>query len=350
VVTSLKLGKSTTVFESEDDQQTPHFMAISSDGQRILYRVESPDRLNGHLFVWDSATGVSSLIPLQAGELVTDGTLSGDGTVAFVATNHFRIVKFDIRSKTALPLFPQTPFCDDPGPLASGSLAPLHCTFQGPTESLEGKIAYNGNIMPVLYSVPGETGVQIPWEWGDNFVPTTLFLKVASDSPFEGSQPLTVYDGAPRILPSEVGQPGLFGIKIVKGDWSGLLTSLPAPGDVFYIYMTGLGWTEKPEVSGVPASGSVPDPIQWKLACQFLPDGPFVEPLFAGLAPNMIGVYQTAFRAPEWITTFPATGIRCFLTSPSSTVVFGPGLPVPGLSGHGNGWSAPAFSTVPSAK
>ena len=196
--------------------------------------------------------------------------------------------------------------------------------------------------MPILYSVPGEIGVQIPWEWGDNFVPQTLFLRVASDSPFEGSQPLRVYAGAPRILPSDEGQPGLFGLKIVKGDWSGLLTSQPATGDVFYLYMTGLGWTERPEATGAPASRAAPNPIQWKLDCQFLPDGQFAELLFAGMAPDAIGVYQTAFRMREWNGTGPAAGIRCILTSPVMSVPFGPGIPVYGLTGRGSFAVAPA--------
>ncbi len=333
VGTSLKLGKSTTVFESSDPGQMPVFMAASNDGQRILYRVRTSDSLNGPAFVWDSATGASSPIALQAGELATDGTLSGDGRVAFVATTHSRIVKFDTRSKTALPLFPQTPYCDDPGPLAGGSLARLHCIFPGPAEKLDGKIAYDGNAVPLLYSIPGEIGVQIPWAW-DNFFPPTLSLTVASDSPFEASQPLQVYDGAPRILPSDSGQPSLFGLKIIKGDWSGLLTSQPAQGDVFYIYMTGLGWTERQEATGVPASRAAPNPIQWKLACRFLPDGEFAESLFAGLAPGTIGIYQTAFRVPEGSSTVPATGIRCVLMSPSLAGEFGPGLPVYGLMGN----------------
>lgn len=338
VVTSMKQGKSTTVVEGDPGQRLI-FMAVSNNGQQVLYRVALSGNVNGPCFVWDAATGITTEVPMQAGELATDGTLSGGGTVAFVATSHFRIVKFEIPSKIASPLFSQTPFCEDPVPLAGGSLARLHCVFPGPPASLEGKVAYDGYAMPLLYSAPGEIAVQIPWEW-DNFFPPTLSLKVSGDSPFEASQPLQVFDGAPRILPSDSGQPSLFGIKIIKGDWSGLLTSQPAPGDVFYIYMTGLGWTANRETTGVPASSTLPNPIQWKLACQFLPRSPFAELLFAGLAPGTIGVYQTAFRMPQGGSTVPATGIRCLLESPAMSVSFGPDLPVYGVSGHGGFTSA----------
>lgn len=332
-VTSLRLGKSTTVFESGNPEQVPVFMAASNNGQIILYRVTAPGSLSGPSFVWDAATGAVTPIALETGELASDGTLSGDGKVAFVATTQFRIVRFDIGSKTVSPLFPQTPLCEDPGPLGGGSLARLRCAFPGGTENLEGKVDYNSGAMPVVYSIPGEIGVQIPWEW-DNFFPPTLSLKVASDSPFEASQPLRVYDGAPRILPNDSGKPSLFGIKIIKDDWSGFVTGTPAPGDVFYIYMTGLGWTERREKPGVPASHAAPNPIQWRLDCRFLPDGNTLELLFAGLAPDTTGVYQTAFRMPRESGGVPATGIRCTLESPIAYVEFGPCLPVRGLQGR----------------
>jgi uncharacterized protein (TIGR03437 family) len=339
VTISMASGKATTIFETKDPSQTPIFMAASNNGQRVLYRVATPGTsgtyLNGPSFVWDAATGTTTPVPLATGELGAAGTLSGGGSVAFLATTQARIVKFDLASKTASPLFPQTPYCDDPGPLAGGSRARLRCPFPTPVAAKEGEVLYDGEPLPLLYSVPGEIGVQIPWQWS-NFMPSTLSFRVASDSPFEASQPLGVYDAAPVIVPVDPGQSSLFGIKIVKGDWSGLLNSQPLPGDIVYIYMTGLGWTESPETTGVAASLTKANPIRFKLSCRFLPQSQPAELLFAGVAPGMIGIYQTAFRIPSDAGDGPLTGIECVLATPIIAASFGPGIPVRGLMGSGS--------------
>ena len=88
----------------------------------------------------------------------------------------------------------------------------------------------------------------------------------------------------------------------------------------------------------MPASLTAPNPIQWQLACRFLPDGKRAELLFAGLAPGTIGVYQTAFRMPRESSTVPVSGIRCVLSSPVMSVEFGPDLPVRGLIARGGVW------------
>jgi uncharacterized protein (TIGR03437 family) len=335
VAISMASGKSTTIFEAKDPSQTPIFMAASNNGQRVLYRVASLGTLYGPSFVWDAANGTTTQVPLAAGELGTDGTLSGDGSLTFLATTQARILKFDLASKTASSLFPQMPYCVDPGPLAGGSFARLRCPYFTSLPPKEGQVLYDGEPLPLLYSLPGEIGVQIPWQW-NNFVPSTLSLRVAGDSPFDASQPLRVYDAAPVIMPADPGESSLFGIKIVKGDWSGLLNSQPRPGDLVYIYMTGLGWTESPEKVGVASSLSKANPIQFKLACRFLPQSQPAELLFAGVAPGMVGIYQTAFRIPSDAGAGPLTGIECVLSTPIIAVPFGPGIPVRGLMGSGS--------------
>jgi uncharacterized protein (TIGR03437 family) len=326
VAISVASGKTTSVIDTKESGQTPIFMAASNDGRRVLYRVPAVGQLNGPSFVWDSATVAAIPVPLETGELATAGTLSGDGSAAF---------------------FPQTPYCDDPGPLAGGSLARLHCPVFDSMTAAADQILYDGEPAPLIYSRPGETGVQIPWQWF-NFAQPILSLRVASDSPFQPSQPLNVWEGAPAILPADPGQSSLFGIKIVKGDWSGLLNSQPLPGDVVYIYMIGLGWPQAPETTGIAASLAEPNPIQWKLSCRFLPQQQPAELLFAGLAPGTLGIYQTAFRIPPGTRTTPFTGIECNLASPSMIVVFGPGIPIRGIAS--NVASFPASFRTPSKR
>jgi uncharacterized protein (TIGR03437 family) len=336
-VFQLAAAKSTVVFQGKDPRELPFFMSAANTGRRILYRVAA-DSANGAAFVWDASTGASTPLSLDPGELATDGTLTGAGDYAFVATTHFRIVKFPLASATSTTLFPPPPYCDDPGALGGGSLVRLHCSFTASMAGLKDHVLYDRQPMPLLAAEASGIAVQIPWQW-DNFVPPTLTIDIPGDSPFQSSQPLSVSDGAPAIVPVDAGQTALFGIKIVKGDWSGLVTAPPAPGDVVHIYMTGLGWPQSPETTGVRASLTVPNPLQWELSCRFLPQAQSAQTLFAGIAPGMLGVYQTTFRIPADSVNAPITGLTCTLAAPSYTVTFGPGTPAIGIYGGGFGVS-----------
>jgi uncharacterized protein (TIGR03437 family) len=338
VAMDLASGKATVVFQPKDSTQNPISMAASNNGRRVVYRIAASPYGNGTAYVWDSASGATIPVPLADGEVATDGTLSGLGDFAFLATTHSRIVKFSVQAGTASALFPDTPYCDDPGWVGGGSMVPLKCSFTASLAALQGQVLYDGQPLPVLYANPGEIGIQIPWQW-DNFVSPTLSLNVPSNSPFQASQPLNVFDGAPAIIPADPGVSSLFGIMIVKGDWSGLVTSPPGPGDIVYIYMTGLGPPQAPEETGVPASLTKVNPIQWDLSCRFLPQTEPAELLFAGMAPGMIGIYQTAFRMPSGAGTAPANGLGCTLASPSMSVTFGPGTPAMGMCGSCGFWS-----------
>ena len=139
VAISMATGKATIVFEAKDASQMPIFMASSNNGSRVLYRVASATAqyaLHGAAYVWDAATGAGIAVPLAAGELATAGTVSGDGSTAFVATTKGRIVRFDVAAKTATDVFPAVPYCDDPGPVAGGSLVRLHCPLLTATSTM----------------------------------------------------------------------------------------------------------------------------------------------------------------------------------------------------------------------
>jgi hypothetical protein len=172
-------GKATVVAQAANSLQPPVFMGASNDGRRILYRLMTTNA-NGPAYVWDAATGASWPIPLEDGELATDGTLTGAGDIAFVATSCARIVKFAVQPGGAVSLlFAATPYCDDPGAVAGGSLARLHCTFNLTAADLDGKVLYGGNPMPVVYSRPEELGLQVPWQW-DNFGPNIISFQIAT--------------------------------------------------------------------------------------------------------------------------------------------------------------------------
>lgn len=276
----------------------PLFLAMSNDGQRALYITGPGNALRGDAYVWNAVTGTTIPVPMDTGEYATGGTLSGRGDYAFVATTRGRIVTMPVQAGTpATSLFPATPYCDDPGPVAGGSLVDLHCTFNLSAAELAGKTWYQGWPLPVVYSEPGHLGVQIPWGW-DNFVPNEITFDIPSPSGFQPRQQLSVWAGAPVMLPARAGASNLFGIEIFKGDWSGPLTTQPKAGDIVNVYMAGLGPVNGDVTTGVPAPLESLRPIRWRLSCQFLPQTSPSDVLFAGLAPGTIGVYQVTLRVP----------------------------------------------------
>jgi uncharacterized protein (TIGR03437 family) len=276
----------------------------------------------GPAFLWVAATGATIPIPLRSGELANGGTISGNGEIAFVATTSGRIVKFVVATGNASSLFPEPPHCDDPGPLAYGSLARLrNCTFRGTVAELQHHIFYNELDAPVLYVKADEIGVYLP-VYKDFFGNDTLSNDLPNPSPFQAEQPLHIADAAPAILPAEPSTGSLFGIQIIKGDFSGYVTRTPLPGDIIHMYMIGLG----------PVDAQNANRMQWKLACRFQPNGLTVEPLFAGLAPGFPGVYQTTFAVPAGSGPVTTTALSCDVTAPNGlTVTIGPGTPVYGM-------------------
>jgi hypothetical protein len=78
------------------------------------------------------------------------------------------------------------------------------------------------------------------------------------------------------------------------------------------------------------------NPIQWTLACRFVPQAEEAELLFAGLAPGMLGIYQTSFRMPADAGAAPLTDILCTLASPVMSVSFHPGTPALPVFGSGS--------------
>jgi uncharacterized protein (TIGR03437 family) len=336
-IVSVALGSNTVtaIVETKSAGQVPYFLGASNDARRALYLISSGTAPSGLAYIWDAASGAATPIPLDPGELANGGVMSGNGAVAFVATTRGRIVRFDVVSKAVAAMFPQTPYCDDPSPIAGGSLTRLHCSFSGSVADLQDKLTLDGTAAPVLYSTPTEIGIQAPWQRG--FFYQTLSIDIPSPSPFQSLREVQTYDGAPAILSDDA---GIFGMKAIKGDWTGLLTSVPPAGDIFHIYMTGLGWPQTLETTGVPASLTKPNPISWKLGCQFLPGQEPVPLLFAGLAPGMLGIYQTTFRMPDGVVR--PTGFQCTIQSPAMGATFSPGSPGPGIYGSGGVIVVPA--------
>jgi uncharacterized protein (TIGR03437 family) len=312
VAMNLASGKLTTVFQPKDATQIPSFMGASNNGQIVLYLYTTPSSPYGPAFIFNAATGASTPISLPSGELVFDGTLTGGGDFAFLLTSAGRFVRVTLATGAVDTLFPATPLCGPTVDAVPGSFVLLDCNVTGSVSDLQGQILVDGIPMPILYVTASGIGAQMPWEAGGSFLEESIVtLNTPNSSPFQASQPLALWDMLPQFVPADPGTSPLLGLKLIKADWSGLLTTQPAPGDVFYAYMTGLGPVNGPMLDGVPAPINPPAPILGSLTCQFAATGSPATTLSAGLAPGAIGFYQVAFQLPADAGPEPISCISC---------------------------------------
>jgi uncharacterized protein (TIGR03437 family) len=284
------------------------FGGMSDDARYVLVRT-SANRLEGESFVLDTETLEVNPLTLRRGELSVAGAIGGDGRIVYLGTTHGRILRFSLAGGRAMDrqtVLEGPPIVTGPPTVAPGSLVRLEAGL-APTH-LDGKILLDGRKLHFIGAEGSQIFVQIPWDQPLSF-PARLELDLPSSSLFEFRAPVVVTLQSP-VFERASGGTFLGGIKVVKGDFSGLQTTTPNPGDVIHLYMTGLGEVERPERTGVPA-GPVPNPVRLPAACHFAPHPSPATTLFAGLAPGLLGVYQLSLRIPDDAGTAPVTGFQC---------------------------------------
>jgi uncharacterized protein (TIGR03437 family) len=315
-------GRDTVLFEP-DAYQEPLFMGMSDDGQLVLLRVLNP-KLSGPVFLANTNTGEIASLALPDGELAVAGTMSGDGSVAFIATTSGRIVKYHIDGLAGTPetLIPATPDAGHGRQFPVGSLVRLSGYLPGSADELRRHIQLDGQAVPVLFVNSNGVAIQVPWEQHTGAIP--FRLDISSGSPFIDYELVAVSPFSPAFEPLDPGEAAIVPIKLVKGDFSGLVTTQPQPGDIVIAYMTGLGPVQGQPQTAVPTPVDVLMPLDGQITCTFLvqqtspspvPPQSAAETLFAGLAPGLIGTYQVSFRMPADAGQGRIVGIRCQLTT-----------------------------------
>jgi uncharacterized protein (TIGR03437 family) len=279
-------------------------MGFSSDGRLVLYRVTRGGNA-GSAFLADTTTGDSTAIALPNDQLVTDGTLAGWANMSFLVTAAGGMVSVDFANGGAVQtLIPPTAFVSDFPVIVPGSLLRL----PGAVPQSIPAVSMNGVVAPVRFATATELDVQAPWELQGST--QAVFRLTTSGSPFEQNQTVTVRGMFPRFEPLGPGESSVLGFKAVRGDFSGLLTSNPHPGDVIVLYMTGLGPVSEAVPTGQPAPVDHAVPITGQFTCTFDPYGS-AETLFAGLAPGAVGIYQVNVRLPAGPDRGAITGGLC---------------------------------------
>jgi uncharacterized protein (TIGR03437 family) len=197
-------------------------------------------------------------------------------------------------------------------PLAQGAIAAVfgeQFTFKDPAqaaavplkEDLDGiRVLVNDRPAPVYYGSYGQVNFQIPYD----AAPGDAVVRVEREGQRGNPVSVTIVPAATRLLRLGLGdygiivnQDGTFPIPATPG-----IASRPArAGEALVIYAIGLGPTTPPAASGAGAPldplARVEPPFQVVFA-RGLGGGPAVDPLFAGLTPGFVGLYQVNVLIP----------------------------------------------------
>jgi uncharacterized protein (TIGR03437 family) len=276
----LATGELRTVVEGFVDYTQP---SVSNDGSVMTVLCV------GQLFFIRSEGGDVRQLTDEPDRIKT-AILSGDGRVAYALTFGGRILRIDVESGAIAELLGRT-------------LSVTAAAFQGargsalviPGAALDEadvKVTIGGLPAPLIGATAAELTVQIPWEAG---LADQAPLRVESAGSFAFAAPLDfevrVSDRLPRAFGRPLHEDG------VRPVWQG---DPARPNEEIHIFATGLGQVVAPVQTGVPQPAEPAPVLSWPLACYHggsIP-GPRVEVLYAGLAPEMLGVYLLSVRLP----------------------------------------------------
>ena len=310
LVRNLATGDDTVIFSQPTASGVAAPIGLTSDGHKLLFLAGDTTGA-GTAYLANTVTAESTQLPLPFGETVVNGTLSGNGNIAFLLTTTGRVASIDLANSSAIrSLIPPTPYVSDFSVLTPGSFTRLKGILPHSVDALAGHMFLGDVAIPILYVTSTEVGVQIPWETKSPGQ-SAFRLDLATDSPFRQNQWVDSIPMFPRFLPLGPGQSSVLGFVALRADFSGLLTSQPHPGDIIIAYAVGLGPVDGAIATGQPAPLDHTLPIQGQFQCRFNPYGANAEVLFAGLAPGLIGFYQVNFRLPSEPYPGPITGGVC---------------------------------------
>lgn len=177
------------------------------------------------------------------------------------------------------------------------------------------QVFVNDKPAPLYYVSPGQINFQIPYDatLGDATV------RVDRAGQRGNTVSVTIAHAVPRLLRLNIGDYGI----IVNQDNSfpipatpGLISHPAKVGDALTIYAIGLGPTSPTVVSGVAAPAAEPfarvtnhPQVCFGAFSPFNP-GTCVAPLFAGLTPGFVGLYQVNVVVPAGVQTGDTVAVR----------------------------------------
>jgi uncharacterized protein (TIGR03437 family) len=208
------------------------------------------------------------------------------------------------------------------GAVAPGEIAAIFGTGLGPDAAVTGvlnadgvlpstlggvEVRFEGTLAPIFYAQSGQLNVQVPYMIAGI---ETASVEVHYQEKVVGTASVPVAPSAPAML-----------TLATNPDGSPNTESAPAPRSTWMtFYATGEGLTDGPNIAGMPAHAPYPHPL---LAISLTIAGVNAEILYAGSAPDLIGVLQINARVPGGFVPTGAAAVALTVgtaTAPPVTV------------------------------
>jgi uncharacterized protein (TIGR03437 family) len=166
-----------------------------------------------------------------------------------------------------------------------------------PTALGQSCLSVNGTPVPLLFVSPTQVNAQLP-----NNVLGPSTVSIHTPGGVSNSFHFTVLSAAPAVFMSGSAGPVTGLATVVRAANNQLVTPTNPirQGDTLVIYLTGMGLTSPSVAAGVPA------PLSPLASASDVPKvslgGTSLDILYAGLAPDEIGVYQINVVVPSGVT------------------------------------------------
>jgi uncharacterized protein (TIGR03437 family) len=303
---------------------------ISDNGKLALYL--APAESGGPLEVFAQNTDGSARREIaNLPEGFNAITLSGDGTVAYAATPLGRLLRIDVVSGATSQLNGPIPLISDVEPcaytvsctLGTGAVAPgSDVWLDGSAFGDAPSVLVNGVKAPLFVGSDTYARIQIPWETPVN---ERISFVVENGNPLESVNTENSQAIVPvvRMVSYEPGTPGYDVPELYHQNFLSLVSaSQPAaPNEILHLYMNGLGPVSPAVATGEKAPSQplsrIVNPMNCAVNIPMTGLSAEVPVEFAGLAPELTGIYQVDIKAPG---ALPKGGtLICTVTDSSGT-------------------------------
>jgi uncharacterized protein (TIGR03437 family) len=176
-----------------------------------------------------------------------------------------------------------------------------------------GRLAVKCPSTQITVQIPTEAFCMSTAANGCDFIPeAALILNVKVNGAVGQDYPISIYGSVPHLLNScDTVAPSAVSCNDLVTHAGGSLVSAgnPAkPGETIVVYADGLGRTDPLVPTGTAVSAPTPTIAKFPIAVSFRKEGPgaitmistgqMLDPVYSGLTPNSVGLYQINIVAP----------------------------------------------------
>jgi len=239
----------------------------------------------------------------------TVAPLPASGEIVVLTTSGFTVLSQNYAASFVPPVITSlVNAANGTAPVAPGGLITAWGTNMSPVSLVASQVplptalgqsclSVNGTPVPLLFVSPTQVNAQLP-----NNVLGPSTVSIHTPGGVSNSFHFTVLSAAPAVFMSGSAGPVTGLATVVRAANNQLVTPTNPirPGDTLVIYLTGMGLTAPSVTAGVPA------PLSPLASASDVPKvslgGTSLDILYAGLAPDEIGVYQINVVVPSGVT------------------------------------------------